>query len=176
MFPFKIADEKIFHLFIFGSLWSKKIWCCPWHQIDPGWWRACHPLAPPVVLLPGVSVTDAQVFVNSLYGRDIVNNRHFTVTEDTGVVNEEICSDKSGSKVHKMRSIKSICLWNFRILEQLDLFPYFYPILPHPSLSPRIRDLSGWERAISTHLVVFQRTNQNSNQLSIRIRDLYGGE
>ena len=69
-----------------------------------------------VVLLPGVSVTDAQVFVDSLYGRDIVNNRHFTVTEDTGVVNEEICSDKSGSKVHKMRSIKSICLWNFRIL------------------------------------------------------------
>ena len=48
-----------------------------------------------VVLLPGVSVTDAQVFVDSLYGRDIVNNRHFTVTEDTGVVNKEICSDKS---------------------------------------------------------------------------------
>ena len=40
-------------------------------------------------------MTDAQVFVDSLYGRDIVNNRHFTVTEDTGVVNEEICSDKS---------------------------------------------------------------------------------
>ena len=39
-------------------------------------------------------MTDAQVFVDSLYGRDIVNNRHFTVTEDTGVVNEEICSDK----------------------------------------------------------------------------------
>ena len=48
-----------------------------------------------VVLLPGVSVTDAQVFVDGLYSRDIVNNRHFTVTEDTGVVNEEICSDKS---------------------------------------------------------------------------------
>ena len=39
-------------------------------------------------------MTDAQVFVDSLYGRDIVNNRHFTVTEDTGVVNKEICSDK----------------------------------------------------------------------------------
>ena len=40
-------------------------------------------------------MTDAQVFVNSPYGRDIVNNRHFTVTEETGVVNKEICSDKS---------------------------------------------------------------------------------
>ena len=29
-----------------------------------------------------------------LYGRDVVNNRHFTVTEDTGIVNEEICNDK----------------------------------------------------------------------------------
>ena len=46
------------------------------------------------VLLPGVSATDAQVYVDSLYGRDIVNNRHLTVTEDNGVVNEEICSDK----------------------------------------------------------------------------------
>ena len=40
-------------------------------------------------------MTDAQVFVDSPYGIDIVNNRHFTVTEDTGVVNEEIYCDKS---------------------------------------------------------------------------------
>ena len=36
-----------------------------------------------VVLLAGVSLTEAQEFVDILYGRDKVSNRHFTVIEDT---------------------------------------------------------------------------------------------
>ena len=45
-----------------------------------------------VVLLPEVLLTDGQVFVYSLYGREIIINRHFKVTENTDVVDEEICS------------------------------------------------------------------------------------
>ena len=42
-----------------------------------------------VVILPGVSLTEAQEFVDLLYGRQNVNNvRHFTVREDTGVADE----------------------------------------------------------------------------------------
>ena len=43
-----------------------------------------------VVLLAGVSLTEAQEFVDILYGRDKVSNRHFTVIEDTGVTDEDI--------------------------------------------------------------------------------------
>ena len=43
-----------------------------------------------VVLLPVVSLTEAQEFVDILYGRDKVSNRHFTVIEDTGVTDEDI--------------------------------------------------------------------------------------
>ena len=43
-----------------------------------------------VVLLPGVSLTEAQEFVDILYGRDKVSNRYFTVIEDTGVTDEDI--------------------------------------------------------------------------------------
>ena len=43
-----------------------------------------------VVLLPGVSLTEAQEFVDILYGRDKVSNRHFTVVENTGVTDEDI--------------------------------------------------------------------------------------
>ena len=43
-----------------------------------------------VVLLLGVSLTEAQEFVDILYGRDKVSNRHFTVIEDTGVTDEDI--------------------------------------------------------------------------------------
>ena len=35
-------------------------------------------------------MTEAQEFVDILYGRDKVSNRHFTVIEDTGVTNEDI--------------------------------------------------------------------------------------
>ena len=43
-----------------------------------------------VVLLLGVSLTEAQEFVDILYGRNKVSNRHFTVIEDTGVTDEDI--------------------------------------------------------------------------------------
>ena len=35
-------------------------------------------------------MTEAQEFVDILYGRDKVSNRHFTVIEDTGVTDEDI--------------------------------------------------------------------------------------
>ena len=43
-----------------------------------------------VVLLLGVSLTEAQEFVDILYSRNKVSNRHFTVIEDTGVTDEDI--------------------------------------------------------------------------------------
>ena len=40
-----------------------------------------------VVILPGVSLTEAQKFVDLLYGRqNVVSDRHFTVREDTEVL------------------------------------------------------------------------------------------
>ena len=40
-----------------------------------------------VVILPGVSLTEAQEFVDLLYGRqNVVSDRHFTVREDTEVL------------------------------------------------------------------------------------------
>ena len=42
------------------------------------------------VLLLGVSLTEAQEFVDILYSRNKVSNRHFTVIEDTGVTDEDI--------------------------------------------------------------------------------------
>ena len=45
-----------------------------------------------VVILPGVSLVEAQEFVDLLYGRqNVISDRHFTVREDTGVADEFVC-------------------------------------------------------------------------------------
>ena len=42
-----------------------------------------------VVILLDVSLTEAQEFVDLLYGRqNVISDRHFTVREDTGVADE----------------------------------------------------------------------------------------
>ena len=52
-----------------------------------------------VVILPGVSLAEAQVFVDHLYGRDnIVSDRHFTVREDTEVADNFVCNNNSDCK------------------------------------------------------------------------------
>ena len=39
-----------------------------------------------VLIFPGVSLTEAQEFVDLLYGRqNVISDRHFTVREDIGV-------------------------------------------------------------------------------------------
>ena len=49
-----------------------------------------------VIILPGVSLAEAQEFVDHLYGRDIiVSDRHFTVREDTEVADNFVCNNNS---------------------------------------------------------------------------------
>ena len=53
------------------------------------WWSQLGQAgADNVVLLPGVSLTEAQELVDILYGREKVSNGHFTVIEDTGVTED----------------------------------------------------------------------------------------
>ena len=55
------------------------------------WWSGLGQAgADNVVLLPGVSMNEAQEFVDVLYGRFQASNKHFTVTEDTGVTDEDM--------------------------------------------------------------------------------------
>ena len=109
----KITDEKIYQVFVSGSSWSTARWCCSRHQDPWWWWWACHPLAPPtalgsmveswsglgqagednVVMLPGVSLAEAQEFVDILYDREVVNNEHFAVIEDTGVIDKDVLNN-----------------------------------------------------------------------------------
>ena len=57
----------------------------------PNWWSGLGQAgADNVVLLPGVSMNEAQEFVDVLYGRFQASNKHFTVTEDTGVTDEDM--------------------------------------------------------------------------------------
>ena len=46
-----------------------------------------------VVMLPGVSLAEAQEFVDILYDREVVNNEHFAVIEDTGVIDEDVLNN-----------------------------------------------------------------------------------
>ena len=49
-----------------------------------------------VVILPDVSLTEAQEFVDLLYERqNVISDRHFTVREDTGVADEFFCNNNS---------------------------------------------------------------------------------
>ena len=49
-----------------------------------------------VIILPGVSLAEAQEFVDHQYGRDnIVSDRHFTVREDTEVADNFVCNNNS---------------------------------------------------------------------------------
>ena len=51
-----------------------------------------------VVILPGVSVPEAQQFVDVLYGRQnilSISNKHYTVIEDTGVNDANLCNNNS---------------------------------------------------------------------------------
>ena len=55
------------------------------------WWSQLGQAgADNVVLLPGVSLSEAQELVDILYGREKGSNGHFTVIEDTGVTEEDI--------------------------------------------------------------------------------------
>ena len=57
---------------------------------DQQWWAGlCEAGADNVVFLLGVSLIDAQKFVDILYrGQNVLGNRHFTVIEDTGITDE----------------------------------------------------------------------------------------
>ena len=44
-------------------------------------------------MLPGVSLAEAQEFVDILYDREVINNEYFTVIEDTGVIDEDVLNN-----------------------------------------------------------------------------------
>ena len=58
----------------------------PLLQLWGQWWSVLGQAGEDnVVMLPG----EAQEFVDILYDREVVNNEHFTVIEDTGVIDED---------------------------------------------------------------------------------------
>ena len=59
----------------------------PLLQLWGQWWSGLGQAGEDnVVMLPGVSLAEAQEFVDILYDREVVNNEHFTVIDDTGVI------------------------------------------------------------------------------------------
>ena len=55
-----------------------------------------------VVMLPGVSLAEAQEFVDILYDREVVNNEHFTVIEDTGVIDEDVLNNNDSVDIKQI--------------------------------------------------------------------------
>ena len=66
----------------------------PLLQLWGQWWSVLGQAGEDnVVMLPGVSLAEAQEFVDILYDREVVNNEHFTVIEDTGVIDEDVLNN-----------------------------------------------------------------------------------
>ena len=66
----------------------------PLLQLWGQWWSGLGQAGEDnVVMLPGVSLSEAQEFVDILYDREVVNNEHFTVIEDTGVIDEDVLNN-----------------------------------------------------------------------------------
>ena len=62
----------------------------PLLQLWGQWWSVLGQAGEDnVVMLPG----EAQEFVDILYDREVVNNEHFTVIEDTGVIDEDVLNN-----------------------------------------------------------------------------------
>ena len=62
----------------------------PLLQLWGQWWSVLGQAGEDnVVMLPG----EAQEFVDILYDREVVNNEHFTVIEDTWVINEDVLNN-----------------------------------------------------------------------------------
>ena len=62
-----------------------------WSMLDlfghKQWWT---------VIMPGVSLIEAEQFVDILYvGQNVISNEHFTVIEDTGITEEFVCNNNS---------------------------------------------------------------------------------
>ena len=72
-----------------------------WSMLDlyshQQWWTGLGEAgADNVVILPGVSMIEAQQFVDILYtGQNVISNEHFTVREDTGITEEFVCNNNS---------------------------------------------------------------------------------
>ena len=64
---------------------------------DQQWWSGLGKAGGDnVIILPGVTVSEAQQFVDILYGvRKVLSNKHFTVIEDTAVTEEFVCNNNS---------------------------------------------------------------------------------
>ena len=68
----------------------------PLLQLWGQWWSGLGQAGEEnVVMLPGVSLAEAQEFVDILYDREVVNYKHFTVIEDTGITEEFVCNNNS---------------------------------------------------------------------------------
>ena len=72
-----------------------------WSMLDlfgyEQWWTGLGEAgADNVVIMPGVSLIEAEQFVDILYvGQNVISNEHFTVIEDTGITEEFVCNNNS---------------------------------------------------------------------------------
>ena len=63
---------------------------------DQQWWSGLGKAGDDnVIILPGVTVSEAQQFMDILYGVKVLSNKHFTVIEDTAVTEEFVCNNNS---------------------------------------------------------------------------------
>ena len=71
---------------------------------DQQWWSGLGKAAADnVVILPGVSLIEAQQFVDILFvGQNVISNEHFTVIEKTGITEEFVCNNNSDSEDVKL--------------------------------------------------------------------------
>ena len=80
---------------------------------DQQWWTGLGQAgANNVVMVPGVSLAEANEFVDILYGRQnilsvISSDKHFNVTEDTGFTAEDILNNNSEGEDVKLEPYKA---------------------------------------------------------------------
>ena len=83
-----------------------------WSMLDlfgyKQWWIGLGEAgADNVVIMPGVSLIEAEQFVDILYvGRNVISNEHFTVIEDTGITEEFVCNNNSDCEDVKLEPYK----------------------------------------------------------------------
>ena len=67
-----------------------------WTSLKQWWTGLGEAGADNVVIMPGISLIEAEQFVDILYvGQNVISNEHFTVIEDTGITEEFVCNNNS---------------------------------------------------------------------------------
>ena len=87
---------------------------------DQQWWSGLGKAGGDnVIILPGVTVSEAQQFVDILYGvRKVLSSKHFTVIEDTAVTEEFVCNNNSDCEDIKLEPYEIYTKLNANIVEK----------------------------------------------------------